>query len=305
MDTCRPRRSPRCPRRSPRPPQPHRAAANSSTPPPRSSPSRATTPPPYARSRTMRACSRAASTTTSTPRSRCSRILRSFLDELWDGYDAVLAPGSGPARALEALVTESFREIDRHRAAVAIYQKESSNWSRRSVRVPRRVPAQVREGVAVHAGARGRARLPRRPGRPAHLPVRARHGVGRRVLVPAQRTAQPGGDRPAVPVDGAGRDRRTYVTHITRRVWGVAMAEAYIVEAVRTPRRAAQEGSPSCAPGRPGRACAEGTGLAVGRGSGGRRGRGPRLSGHRGPRAGDIARTCWLAAGCPTRRCRA
>ena len=38
---------------------------------------------------------------------------------------AALAAGEGPRETLEALVTESFREIDRHRAAVAIYQKES------------------------------------------------------------------------------------------------------------------------------------------------------------------------------------
>ncbi|MFF5854105.1 TetR/AcrR family transcriptional regulator [Streptomyces sp. NPDC012751] len=52
-------------------------------------------------------------------------ILRTFLDELWEGYDTVLASGLGPRPTLEALVTESFREIDRHRAAVAIYQKEN------------------------------------------------------------------------------------------------------------------------------------------------------------------------------------
>ncbi|MFI6940927.1 TetR/AcrR family transcriptional regulator [Streptomyces sp. NPDC050418] len=52
-------------------------------------------------------------------------ILSTFLDELWQGYDAVLAAGLGPRETIEALVTESFREIDRHRAAVAIYQKES------------------------------------------------------------------------------------------------------------------------------------------------------------------------------------
>ncbi|MFB7595306.1 TetR family transcriptional regulator, partial [Streptomyces sp. NPDC056160] len=33
----------------------------------------------------------------------------------------------GPRETIEALVTESFREIDRHRAAVAIYQKESKH----------------------------------------------------------------------------------------------------------------------------------------------------------------------------------
>ncbi|AGS68940.1 TetR/AcrR family transcriptional regulator [Streptomyces collinus] len=57
--------------------------------------------------------------------SMLEEILRTFLDELWDGYDTVLASELGPRETLEALVTESFREIDRHRAAVAIYQKES------------------------------------------------------------------------------------------------------------------------------------------------------------------------------------
>ncbi|MFD5157433.1 TetR/AcrR family transcriptional regulator [Streptomyces hawaiiensis] len=57
--------------------------------------------------------------------SMLEEILRTFLDELWDGYDTVLAAGLGPRETLQALVTESFREIDRHRAAVAIYQKES------------------------------------------------------------------------------------------------------------------------------------------------------------------------------------
>ncbi|MCX4574356.1 TetR/AcrR family transcriptional regulator [Streptomyces sp. NBC_01571] len=57
--------------------------------------------------------------------SMLEEILRTFLDELWDGYDTVLAAELGPRETLEALVTESFREIDRHRAAVAIYQKES------------------------------------------------------------------------------------------------------------------------------------------------------------------------------------
>ncbi|MFD6551695.1 TetR/AcrR family transcriptional regulator [Streptomyces sp. NPDC058398] len=57
--------------------------------------------------------------------SMLEEILLTFLDELWDGYDTVLDAGLGPRETLEALVTESFREIDRHRAAVAIYQKES------------------------------------------------------------------------------------------------------------------------------------------------------------------------------------
>ncbi|MFJ9036384.1 TetR/AcrR family transcriptional regulator [Streptomyces sp. NPDC102406] len=57
--------------------------------------------------------------------SMLEEILRTFLDELWAGYDTVLDARLGPRQTLEALVTESFREIDRHRAAVAIYQKEA------------------------------------------------------------------------------------------------------------------------------------------------------------------------------------
>ncbi|MFD7299140.1 TetR/AcrR family transcriptional regulator [Streptomyces sp. NPDC059897] len=52
-------------------------------------------------------------------------ILRGFLDELWGRYDTVLAAGHDPRETMRALVTESFREIDRHGPAVAIYQKES------------------------------------------------------------------------------------------------------------------------------------------------------------------------------------
>lgn len=59
--------------------------------------------------------------------SMVDEILAAFLDELWAGYDAVLAAGLGPRETVEALVTESFREIDRHRAAVAIYQKEAQH----------------------------------------------------------------------------------------------------------------------------------------------------------------------------------
>ncbi|EPH39794.1 TetR/AcrR family transcriptional regulator [Streptomyces aurantiacus] len=59
--------------------------------------------------------------------SMLEEILRTFLTELWDGYDGVLSAPLGPRETLEALVTESFREIDRHRSAVAIYQKESKH----------------------------------------------------------------------------------------------------------------------------------------------------------------------------------
>ncbi|ANZ15146.1 transcriptional regulator, TetR family [Streptomyces noursei ATCC 11455] len=57
--------------------------------------------------------------------SMVDEILAAFLDELWAGYDAVLEADLGPRETIEALVTESFREIDRHRSAVAIYQKEA------------------------------------------------------------------------------------------------------------------------------------------------------------------------------------
>ncbi|MFB7210392.1 TetR/AcrR family transcriptional regulator [Streptomyces sp. NPDC056255] len=57
--------------------------------------------------------------------SMLDEILSTFLTELWEGYDTVLAARLAPRQTIEALVTESFREIDRHRAAVAIYQKEA------------------------------------------------------------------------------------------------------------------------------------------------------------------------------------
>lgn len=62
--------------------------------------------------------------------SMLDEILSTFLTELWARYDAVLAAGLAPRATIEALVTESFREIDRHRDAVAIYQKESKHLVR-------------------------------------------------------------------------------------------------------------------------------------------------------------------------------
>ncbi|CAM5250179.1 TetR/AcrR family transcriptional regulator [Streptomyces tanashiensis] len=81
--------------------------------------------------------------------SMLDEILSTFLNELWDGYDAVLDAELGPRETIEALVTESFREIDRHRAAVAIYQKESQAPARPApLRLPHRIAAQVRAGLA-------------------------------------------------------------------------------------------------------------------------------------------------------------
>ncbi|MEU8698185.1 TetR/AcrR family transcriptional regulator [Streptomyces sp. NPDC059818] len=61
--------------------------------------------------------------------SMLDEILSAFLDELWAGYGTVLAAGLGPGATIEALVTQSFRQIDRHGPAVAIYQKESRHLS--------------------------------------------------------------------------------------------------------------------------------------------------------------------------------
>lgn len=46
----------------------------------------------------------------------------------------LLAARLGPREALETLVTESFREIDRHRAAVVIYQEEPRHLAARQPR---------------------------------------------------------------------------------------------------------------------------------------------------------------------------
>ncbi|MBX6766693.1 MAG: TetR family transcriptional regulator [Actinomadura rubrobrunea] len=57
--------------------------------------------------------------------SMVDEILSTFLNEMWAAYDRVLAAGLGARETLEAIVVESFRSIDRHRAAVVIYQNES------------------------------------------------------------------------------------------------------------------------------------------------------------------------------------
>ncbi len=54
-------------------------------------------------------------------------ILRTFLDEMWAGYERVLDSGLSARDTLEAIVVESFRSIDRHRPAVVLYQNESKH----------------------------------------------------------------------------------------------------------------------------------------------------------------------------------
>jgi AcrR family transcriptional regulator len=59
--------------------------------------------------------------------SMADEILRTFLDEMWAGYEQVLSAGLSARDTLEAVVVESFRSIDRHRPAVVLYQNESKH----------------------------------------------------------------------------------------------------------------------------------------------------------------------------------
>ncbi|GAA2124404.1 TetR/AcrR family transcriptional regulator [Actinomadura napierensis] len=54
-------------------------------------------------------------------------ILSTFLDEMWAAYERVLAAGLSARDALEGVIVESFRSIDRHRPAVVLYQNESKH----------------------------------------------------------------------------------------------------------------------------------------------------------------------------------
>lgn len=56
-------------------------------------------------------------------------ILSGFLTELWEGYDRVAEAELTPRAAFEGLVEESFRQMERHRPAVALYQKEARSLS--------------------------------------------------------------------------------------------------------------------------------------------------------------------------------
>jgi TetR/AcrR family transcriptional regulator, cholesterol catabolism regulator len=53
-------------------------------------------------------------------------ILSTFLDELFTGYRRIMAQDLGARQKLEAVVVESFESIDKHHAAVAIFQNEAS-----------------------------------------------------------------------------------------------------------------------------------------------------------------------------------
>jgi TetR/AcrR family transcriptional regulator, cholesterol catabolism regulator len=53
-------------------------------------------------------------------------ILSTFLDELFTGYRRIMAQDLGARQKLEAVVVESFASIDKHHAAVAIFQNEAA-----------------------------------------------------------------------------------------------------------------------------------------------------------------------------------
>lgn len=59
--------------------------------------------------------------------SMADEILRTFLDEMWAGYERILAADLSARDTLEAVVAQSFRSIDRHRPAVVLYQNESKH----------------------------------------------------------------------------------------------------------------------------------------------------------------------------------
>jgi AcrR family transcriptional regulator len=52
-------------------------------------------------------------------------ILRTFLDELFRDYRAIVERESDPRRGFEQLVDASFQAIDRNHAAIALYQNEA------------------------------------------------------------------------------------------------------------------------------------------------------------------------------------
>jgi TetR/AcrR family transcriptional regulator, cholesterol catabolism regulator len=54
-------------------------------------------------------------------------ILSTFLDELFGEYRRIMAQDMGARQKLEAVVVESFQCIDKHHAAVAIFQNEAKH----------------------------------------------------------------------------------------------------------------------------------------------------------------------------------
>jgi AcrR family transcriptional regulator len=59
--------------------------------------------------------------------SMIDEILSGFLTDMWADYDRIIDSNLGPADTFRELIISSFRSLDRHRAAVVIYQKESKH----------------------------------------------------------------------------------------------------------------------------------------------------------------------------------
>jgi AcrR family transcriptional regulator len=58
-----------------------------------------------------------------------SEILHEFLDRLVVDFEAIVAAGGPPDEIFDQLVRDSFRVIEQHRDAVALYQNESGTLS--------------------------------------------------------------------------------------------------------------------------------------------------------------------------------
>ena len=173
------------------------------------SPRRASATPPSATSPTPPGSCRAASTTTSTPRSRWStrssrRSRRSSSASTTRSWPAT----PDPLAKLEQAVLVSFDAIDKHRDEVAIFQNDAAYLLtfERFAYLGRAQPA-VPRGLADPAAERHRRRRPARRPRPrAHLPLHPRHHLGRGLLVPPRRPPHAHRDRQAVPLHPARRD---------------------------------------------------------------------------------------------------
>ncbi|WP_344563431.1 TetR/AcrR family transcriptional regulator [Streptomyces axinellae] len=59
-------------------------------------------------------------------------VLSAFLDDLWTGYRRVEEAELAPRPTFEGLVAESFAQMERHRPAVVIYQKEARRLASQS-----------------------------------------------------------------------------------------------------------------------------------------------------------------------------
>ena len=156
--------------------------------------------------------------------SMVDEILQTFQDELFGQYDEILASDADARTKIERAVRLSFEAIDQHPHEVAIFQNEADYLGAlRPVRLPRRAQRPVARGLddAADRGRRGR-RAARRPRHRAHLPLHPRHRLGRGPVVPPRRRPAP---TPRSPTS----------TSPSSWTGSQSCAEAYIVDAVRTP----------------------------------------------------------------------